>query len=166
MTVYVINNLKIHDRGAYGEYLSGFMEAFRGCGGEILAVQDSPKAYEGEWPYDRTVLLRFPDRASITRWVEARLRLLPPRWIAFGLAVALATGLGSLALGHPFLTTHTAHVTWPLVGEVHLPTAAIFDLGVFAVVVGSTLLLLTAIAHQSLRARRRQGLAPADGRDG
>ncbi len=71
MTVYVINNLKIHDRGAYGEYLSGFMEAFRGCGGEILAVQDSPKAYEGEWPYDRTVLLRFPDRASITRWVES-----------------------------------------------------------------------------------------------
>ena len=28
---------------------------------------------------------------------------------------------------------------------------------VFAVVVGSTLLLLTAIAHQSLRARRQQG---------
>ena len=30
-----------------------------------------------------------------------------------------------------------------------------FDLGVFAVVVGATLLLLTALAHQSLRARRR-----------
>jgi len=103
---------------------------------------------------------------SGTRWVESRLHLLPTRWIAVGLLIALATGLGSLALGHPFLTTHTAHVTWPLVGEVHLPTAAIFDLGVFAVVVGSTLLLLTAIAHQSLRARRRQGLAPADGRDG
>ncbi|MCY1553682.1 monovalent cation:proton antiporter [compost metagenome] len=60
-------------------------------------------------------------------------------------------------LEYPFLTTHTAHVTWPLVGEVHLPTATLFDLGVFAVVVGSTLLLLTAIAHQSLRARRQQG---------
>jgi multicomponent K+:H+ antiporter subunit A len=94
---------------------------------------------------------------SGTRWVEERLELRPTRWIAVGLLVALATGLGSLALGFPFLTTHTAHVTWPLVGEVHLPTAAIFDLGVFAVVVGSTLLLLTAIAHQSLRARRRQG---------
>jgi multicomponent K+:H+ antiporter subunit A len=103
---------------------------------------------------------------SGTRWVEERMHLLPTRWIAVGLLIALATGLGSLALGHPFLTTHTAHVTWPLVGEVHLPTAAIFDLGVFAVVVGSTLLLLTAIAHQSLRARRRQGVAPADGRDG
>ncbi len=96
---------------------------------------------------------------SGTRWVEARMELMPTRWIAVGLLVALATGAGALALGYPFLTTHTAHVTWPLVGEVHLPTAALFDLGVFAVVVGSTLLLLTAIAHQSLRARRRPPLA-------
>jgi len=94
---------------------------------------------------------------SGTRWVEARMPLMPTRWIAVGLFIALATGLGSLTLGYPFLTTHTAHVSWPLVGEVHLPTAAIFDLGVFAVVVGSTLLLLTAIAHQSLRARRQRG---------
>jgi multicomponent K+:H+ antiporter subunit A len=93
---------------------------------------------------------------SGTRWVEDRMHLLPTRWIAVGLLVALGTGLGALLLGHPFLTTHTAHVTWPLVGEVHLPSAAIFDLGVFVVVVGATLLLLTAIAHQSLRARRQQ----------
>ncbi|WP_101048623.1 monovalent cation/H+ antiporter subunit A [Macromonas nakdongensis] len=93
---------------------------------------------------------------SGTRWVEERMHLRPPHWIAVGLLVALATGLGSLLLGHPFLTTHTAHVVWPLVGEVHLPTAALFDLGVFAVVLGSTVLLLTALAHQSLRARRRQ----------
>jgi len=95
-----------------------------------------------------------------TRWVEERMRLLPPRWIGFGLMVALLTGLGSLALGYPFLTTHTAHVHWPWVGEVHLPTAALFDLGVFAVVVGSTLLMLTAIAHQSLRAQRRDAAEP------
>jgi multicomponent K+:H+ antiporter subunit A len=96
---------------------------------------------------------------SGTRWVEARMRLLPPRWIAAGLALALVTGLGAIAFGYPFLTTHTAHVNWPLVGEVHLPTAALFDLGVFAVVVGSTLLLLTALAHQSLRARRQRAAA-------
>jgi multicomponent K+:H+ antiporter subunit A len=93
---------------------------------------------------------------SGTRWVEERMHLLPPRWIAFGLLVALATGAGALWFDHPFLTTHTAHVRWPLVGEVHLPTAALFDLGVFAVVVGATLLMLTALAHQSLRAQRRQ----------
>ncbi|MBE2241796.1 MAG: monovalent cation/H+ antiporter subunit A [Burkholderiaceae bacterium] len=98
-----------------------------------------------------------------TRWVEARLNLRPPRWIGIGLLLALLTGLGSFAAGYPFLTTHTAHVHWPLVGEVHLPSAAIFDLGVFAVVVGSTLLLLTAIAHQSLRARRQQAAADDEG---
>jgi multicomponent K+:H+ antiporter subunit A len=93
-----------------------------------------------------------------TRWLEDRMHLRPPRWIAFGLLASLATGLGAIALGYPFLTTHTAHVQWPLVGEVHLPSAVLFDLGVFSVVVGATLLLLTAIAHQSLRAGRKQAL--------
>ncbi len=96
-----------------------------------------------------------------TRWVEARLHLLPARWIAVGLLLALATGLGALAWSHPFLTTHTAHVTLPVLGALHLPSAALFDLGVFAVVVGSTLLLLTALAHQSLRARRQHAHADA-----
>jgi len=91
-----------------------------------------------------------------TRWVESRMRLVPTRWIALGLATAVATGLGALAFGHPFLTTHTAHATLPLIGEIHLPSAAVFDLGVFLVVVGSTLLMLTAIAHQSLRAQRHR----------
>jgi multicomponent K+:H+ antiporter subunit A len=99
-----------------------------------------------------------------TRWVEARMSLQPPRWIAAGLLIVVAVGLGALALGHPFLTTHTAHVTLPGIGLVHLPTAALFDLGVFAVVLGSTLLLLTALAHQSLRTRRKAPApAPAGG---
>jgi multicomponent K+:H+ antiporter subunit A len=91
---------------------------------------------------------------SGTRWVEARARLHPPRWIACGLLLAATTGLGAIAVGYPFLTTHTAHMTLPWIGEVHLPSAAIFDLGVFAVVVGATLLILTALAHQSVRAHR------------
>lgn len=90
-----------------------------------------------------------------TQWVEARMPLRPPRWIAFGLLVATLTGLGALLFGHPFLTSHTAHVTLPVLGEVHLPSAAFFDLGVFAVVLGSVLLTLTALAHQSLRAKRK-----------
>ena len=92
-----------------------------------------------------------------TQWVEARMNLRPPRWIAAGLLLAVATGLGSLAFGYPFLTSHTAHLSLPVLGELHLPSAFLFDLGVFAVVLGSTLLLLTALAHQSLRAQRRPG---------
>jgi multicomponent K+:H+ antiporter subunit A len=90
-----------------------------------------------------------------TQWVESRLRIDPPAWAAAGLVLAVVTGLASLALGYPLLTTHTAHVTLPVLGELHLPTAAIFDLGVFSVVLGASMLLLTALGHQSLRARRR-----------
>ncbi|MDD2711708.1 MAG: monovalent cation/H+ antiporter subunit A [Simplicispira sp.] len=91
---------------------------------------------------------------SGTQWVEAHLPLSPRRWIAVGLLCALAAGLGSLPLGYPFMTTHTAHFTLPLIGEVHFASATFFDLGVFILVVGSTLVILTSIAHQSVRGHR------------
>jgi len=95
--------------------------------------------------------------AAGTRWVESRANLRPARWIGFGLLLGAITGMGAVALGYPFLTTHTAHAVLPLVGEVHLPSATFFDLGVFAVVVGATLLILTSLAHQSIRAPRQPG---------
>lgn len=90
-----------------------------------------------------------------THWVEARMRLRPVRWVAVGLLFALGTGLGALWFGYPFLTTHTAHLTLPVIGEIHVASAMFFDIGVFAAVVGSTLLILTALAHQSLRGHRK-----------
>jgi multicomponent K+:H+ antiporter subunit A len=89
-----------------------------------------------------------------TQWVESRLGLRPHRWIAYGLFVALMTGLGAWLFGYPFLTSHTAHLYLPLLGEIHVPSAFFFDLGVFMVVVGTTMLILLALAHQSLRSRR------------
>lgn len=89
-----------------------------------------------------------------TDWVESHLRLRPHRWIGWGLVTACATGIGAWLFGYPFLTSHTAHVTLPLLGELHLPSAFVFDLGVFLVVVGTTMLILVALAHQSLRSRR------------
>ena len=80
--------------------------------------------------------------------------LRPQRWIAFGLLTATATGLGSFALGYPFLTTHTAHVSLPLIGDLHVASALFYDIGVFLLVVGATLLILTALGHQSVRGRR------------
>ncbi len=56
--------------------------------------------------------------------------------------------------GYPFLTSHSFHWNLPWVGEIHLASATFFDIGVFALVVGSTLLILTALAHQSVRAHR------------
>ncbi len=92
-------------------------------------------------------------------WIEARLTLNPARWIAVGLLVAVATGAGAWVAGYPFLTTHTAHPEIPLLGRIALPSALFFDVGVFSVVTGSTLLVLLALAHQSIRARRAQAAA-------
>ena len=102
-----------------------------------------------------SITLVSQSMASGTRWVEARLNLGPQRWIGAGLMLALLTGLAALPFGYPFLTTHTLHLDLPLLGALHLPSAALFDLGVFCVVVGASLLLLTALAHQTLRAQRQ-----------
>jgi multicomponent K+:H+ antiporter subunit A len=103
--------------------------------------------------------------ASGTEWVEGRTRLHPVRWLSVGLLLVAMTGLGAIVLGYPFLTTHTAHVILPVIGEVHLPSATIFDLGVFAVVVGAILLILTALAHQSTRAHRPKRQDPSAERE-
>ncbi len=91
---------------------------------------------------------------SNVRWVEARLTVLPIRWMGFGLLIAGATGLGAGLFGYPFLTAHARYVEVPLIGQVPAATAMLFDLGVYALVVGATVLMLIAIAHQSLRSAR------------
>jgi multicomponent K+:H+ antiporter subunit A len=91
---------------------------------------------------------------SGTEWVEEHLRIYPRRWIAGGLLLALATGSGAVVFGYPFLTTHTAHLHLPVLGELHVPSALFFDIGVFALVLGATMLILTALAHQSIRSHR------------
>jgi multicomponent K+:H+ antiporter subunit A len=88
------------------------------------------------------------------REVEDRLRILPVRWMGFGLLVAAGTGIGSWLFGYPFLTSHAQYLEVPLIGKVPAATALVFDTGVFLLVVGSTVLILVALAHQSLRSRR------------
>ena len=103
---------------------------------------------------------------SGTHWVESHMPIYPRRWIAAGLLFALGTGVGSWYFGYPFLTSHTAHLTLPIVGDIHIASALFFDIGVFSLVVGSTMLLLTGIAHQSVRGfryhERQQGERDAD----
>lgn len=89
-----------------------------------------------------------------TQWVEAQMSLRPMRWMGFGLFSATLTGLGALFVGYPFLTTHTWHFSLPVLGDIHVASALFFDVGVYAMVVGSTLLMLTALGHQSVRAHK------------
>ncbi|MNS15734.1 Na(+)/H(+) antiporter subunit A [compost metagenome] len=93
-----------------------------------------------------------------TQWVEAQMSLRPLRWMGTGLLFATATGLGAMLVGYPFLTTHTWHFSLPVLGDIHVASALFFDIGVYGVVVGSTLLILTALAHQSVRGHKTASL--------
>ncbi len=89
--------------------------------------------------------------AGGARWAEDRIRILPLRWMGFGLLMAAATGMGSWYFGYPFLTSYFQYTEIPYIGKMPTASALLFDLGVFSLVVGSTVLILIALAHQSLR---------------
>ena len=72
----------------------------------------------------------------------------PLQVVAVGLLLAAGTGLGSLFLGYPFLTSAFGHYHLPLLGEVELATAMGFDIGVYLVVVGTSLGIIRAIAEE------------------
>ncbi len=103
--------------------------------------------------------------AAGARWVEERLRVLPVIWIAMGLLLAVATGAGSWLFGYPFLTSHSQYLRLPLIGSVPAATVLLFDLGVFGLVVGASVLMLIALAHQSLRSFRTARPAEAPARE-
>jgi multicomponent K+:H+ antiporter subunit A len=89
-----------------------------------------------------------------TIWVETRLQVLPALWMGFGLLLAGATGAAAWLFGRPFLTSSFSYLEIPLIGSIPMTTALLFDLGVFALVLGATVLMLIAIAHQTVRSHR------------
>jgi multicomponent K+:H+ antiporter subunit A len=82
---------------------------------------------------------------------RARLRVDHVRILAVGMLIALATGAASWLFAHPFLTSAFTHVELPIVGEIELASAMIFDIGVYLVVVASVLMILAEIGELSRR---------------
>lgn len=80
--------------------------------------------------------------ANGVEWTQPRLPMNPHKIIGSGLLIATLTGLASGVYDHPFLTSTFGHLKWPVVGEFELASAMVFDLGVYFVVVGTTLLIL------------------------
>ena len=82
------------------------------------------------------------------------------RWIGIGLGIAWLTGVGAFFFGKPFLTSAHGHPSVPVLGELPLATAALFDLGVYITVVGATMLMLSVLGSASKEpARPRRGSA-------
>ncbi len=94
MSCYFVANISIRDREEYGKYEEGFDEIFARYTGNVVAVDDSPATLEGQWPYTRTVLIRFPDEQEARRWYESEeyQELAKHRWSAARADVALVHG--------------------------------------------------------------------------
>ncbi|OGA78189.1 MAG: monovalent cation/H+ antiporter subunit A [Burkholderiales bacterium GWF1_66_17] len=71
------------------------------------------------------------------------------RWIGAGLSIAGLTGAGAFFWSRPFMTSAHGHPHVPLLGELPLASAALFDLGVYLTVVGSTLLTISVLGSVS-----------------
>ncbi|WLF83818.1 monovalent cation/H+ antiporter subunit A [Moraxella sp. ZY210820] len=83
------------------------------------------------------------DRAE--RLFRAKSGRLYEIWIGAGLSIAGLTGIASWFWGRPFLTSGHTHVHPPLLGDMHLASAALFDVGVYLTVVGATMLLISVL---------------------
>ncbi|HLR78328.1 MAG TPA: MnhB domain-containing protein, partial [Burkholderiaceae bacterium] len=87
-------------------------------------------------------------------WIEARPRIHPQYWLSAGLLAAGGAAMLVWQQSLPFLTALAVDIPIPLIGDVHLSSVLLFDLGVYMLVVGATTLMLIALAHQSLRVPR------------
>ena len=71
----------------------------------------------------------------------------PSALVPVGLALALLTGAAPMVVGRPFLTSAYGYVRLPLLGEVEWASAALFDVGVFLVVIGVTVTIIELLTE-------------------
>jgi len=91
-----------------------------------------------------------------SNWITERLTINYRKIIASGLGIALFTGVGSWFFDKPFMTTWFDYFDIPLIGEVELASALIFDLGVYITVVGATLMILASLGELTADASKEE----------
>jgi multicomponent Na+:H+ antiporter subunit B len=75
------------------------------------------------------------------------LRVAPLQLVATGLLIALTSGLLPLLAGLPFLTALWSSVPAPVIG--HAGTPLLFDLGVYLLVAGMSLLIIFTLMEEN-----------------
>jgi uncharacterized protein (DUF1330 family) len=95
VSCYFIALITIHDRAGYERYLAGFDEVFARYNGEVVAADDAVRVLNGQWPFGRTVVIRFPDESELLRWYEspAYQQLARQREVASVASIAVVHGL-------------------------------------------------------------------------
>jgi len=71
MSSFFIALINIHDPQRYQQYLDGFDVVFDKYKGNVIAVEVQPRVLEGQWPADRTVVIKFPNDSELQRWYDS-----------------------------------------------------------------------------------------------
>lgn len=85
--------------------------------------------------------------ATDMRSARGVLRIDPRTLMGVGLLLALLAGLIGPMTGGDFFASRWIDVYLPILGEVHLGTPLLFDLGVYFVVIGSVLTFVLTLAE-------------------
>ncbi|MDY5784733.1 Na+/H+ antiporter subunit A [Corynebacterium sp.] len=91
------------------------------------------------------------------REITAALPIDPAKMLGVGLIVAAVAAIAPMFLGNPPLTSGYIEPDLPLIGEVAIPSALVFDAGVYLIVIGLTMhVLLSVGAHLDYEEHQRK----------
>ncbi len=85
--------------------------------------------------------------ASGFKWAAEQVRFNYHVLLGGGALIAAAIGISSMVMDDAFLTSGYDHFHVPLIGDVELATAMVFDAGVFLTVVGGVMLALANLSN-------------------
>ena len=71
MPAYVVSRLTIHDRAAFGSYLTEAPRTVARLGGRYLFRGEEVTALEGSWDDERLVILEFETAAAARAWYQS-----------------------------------------------------------------------------------------------
>lgn len=71
MKAYVIVQENIHDDEMFTAYRSQVLPTIQAAGGTFVVRGGAFSIVEGEWPYQRLVIIEFPSRAAAEAWYNS-----------------------------------------------------------------------------------------------
>ena len=68
MTAYVIVQIEVTDPETFETYRAQVPATLEKYGGEFIVRGGAMEVLEGDWPWSRMVILKFPDREAAKAW--------------------------------------------------------------------------------------------------
>ena len=68
MTAYIVTQIEITDPETFETYRAQVPPILEKYGGEFIVRGGDREVLEGDWPWSRMVILKFPDREAAKAW--------------------------------------------------------------------------------------------------